>query len=152
MRAKMAGKLREEVLAPAAGCGMLETMTKRRRRLLVALVALVAGGLFCLFLAVVLHSPSDLMKGLAQVQLGMSESEVQALLGRPADGTADFKKAKPTVEGVEVEYVRMWWNFGLTQTESAAIEFSAEGKVLKKAGGLSRDGSWCAWALQAFGF
>jgi hypothetical protein len=128
---------------------MLEAMTKRRLKLLVALAALVAGALICLFVAIALHSTSDLMNRLAQVQLGMSEAEVEALMGRPADGTADFPKTKPTVEGVEVEYIRQWCNIGITQTDSAAIEFSAEGRVLKKAGGRSHDGSWFH---RAFGF
>jgi hypothetical protein len=125
---------------------MLGVMRKHRRKLL---VVLVAGGLFCLVVAVALHSTPDLPKRLAQVQPGMSESEVEALMGRPADGTATFPKTKPTVEGVEVEYIRQWCNIGMTQCESAAIEFSAEGKVLKKAGGSGRDGSWFH---RAFGF
>jgi hypothetical protein len=127
-------------------------MTKRR---VVWIGVAVAGVLLTGFpAALVLYPAPDLQTLAERVEVGMTESEVQAVFGRPPDLHVD-ERARPGywtvgVEGkgsVAVASVALWSD----DRASAQVLFGPDGRVIKKDAGPSHPPSWLRRAAQLLG-
>ena len=104
----------------------------KRKRLLVvlggALAALV--GLATVFL--IRRPPVDLSVARDRIELGMTEAQVLAIVGRPAGDHTDFGPMiglpGPKAPGGEVAYRLMWAEGGV----ALAVEFGRDGRVVDK--------------------